>query len=62
MPWFVVNGDDKKRALLNCLHHLLSLIPNSKMKYEKIELPPIPEYINYVRPPMDYQTFIPEIF
>ena len=62
VPWFVVNGDDKKRARLNCIHHLLSLIPHKKMKYDKIELPPIPEYKNYVRPPMDYQTFIPEVF
>lgn len=62
VPWFVVNGDDKKKARLNCIHHLLSLIPYKKIKHEKIELPPIPEYKNYVRPPMDYQTFIPEIF
>lgn len=62
VPWFVVNGDNKKIARLNCIHHLLSLINYKKIKQDKINLPPIPEYKNYVRPPMDYQTFIPEIY
>lgn len=62
VPWFVVNGDNKKIARLNCIHHLLSLINYKKIKQDKIILPPIPEYKNYVRPPMDYQTFIPEIY
>jgi polyphosphate kinase 2 len=39
-PWYIVRSDDKKRARLNCISHLLSLIPYKKMKHEKIKLPP----------------------
>ena len=35
-PWFVVNGDNKKKARLNCIHHMLSMIPYEKMNLEKI--------------------------
>ncbi len=61
-PWHVVNGDNKKKARLNCIHHLLSMIPYEKTTFETIELPPLPEHEKYVRPPMDYQTFIPEVY
>jgi len=60
VPWYVVNGDNKKKARLNCISHILSKIPYKKMDMEPIELPPLPEYEGYVRPPIDYQTFIPE--
>ena len=61
-PWYVVNADDKKRARLNCIHHLLSKIPYQPLQYDDIELPPLPEDVSYVRPPMDYQEFVPEIY
>jgi len=61
-PWYVVNADDKKRARLNCIAHLLSIIPYKKTAYPKIKLPPLPEDHNYVRPPMDYQSFVPEVY
>ncbi len=61
-PWYVVNGEDKKRARLNCIHHLLQQIKYEKIEYEKIDLPDLPQYKNYVRPPMDYQTFVPEVY
>jgi polyphosphate kinase len=38
-PWHVVHSDDKKRARLNCISHILSLIPYKKIKREKIKLP-----------------------
>jgi len=38
-PWFVVHADDKKRARLNCIHHLLKQIPYGKVPREKVELP-----------------------
>ena len=60
VPWYVVNGDNKKKARLNCISHILSKIPYEPMAMEPIELPPLPEYEGYVRPPIDYQTFIPE--
>lgn len=59
-PWYVVNADDKKRARLNCISHLLSLIPFKELKHEVIELPPRQKEAGYVRPPLSDQTFIPE--
>lgn len=60
VPWYVVNSDNKKRARLNCISHVLSMIPYEKMDIKPIELPELPDYEGYVRPPMNYQTFIPE--
>jgi polyphosphate kinase 2 len=59
-PWYVVQGDDKKRARLNVISHLLSLIPYEDLMPEPISLPPREPDRGYVRPPMDEQTFIPE--
>ena len=61
-PWFVVNGDSKKRARLNCIHHFLSQIDYKRIDHPDIELKPLQENIKYVRPPEDYQTFIPEVY
>lgn len=61
-PWYVVNADDKKKARLNCIHHLLTKVPYQPLQYDDIELPPLPEDVSYVRPPMDYQEFIPEVY
>jgi polyphosphate kinase 2 len=59
-PWYVVNSDDKKRARLNCITHLLSCIPYQNIEPEKIELPERQKNIGYVRPPVSDQTIIPE--
>ena len=61
-PWYVVQGDDKKRARLNVISHLLSLIPYEDLTPEPIVLPPREPDRGYVRPPMDEQTFIPEVY
>jgi len=61
-PWFVVNSDHKKRARLNCIHHLLSMIPYKEVEYEPIKFPERKKSIGYVRPPLSDQTFIPEIY
>jgi hypothetical protein len=60
-PWYVVNADDKRRARLNCIHHLLTLIPYEEITYEKVKLPTI-RTEGYVRPPISSQTFVPEIY
>ncbi len=60
-PWFVVNADDKRRARLNCIHHLLSKIPYKEIKHKKIDLPAI-NMEGYVRPPISDQTFVPEVY
>jgi len=61
-PWWVVNADDKKRARLNCIAHLLSLIPYEDLTPEPIELPPRQDHEAYVRPPMTDQNFVPEVY
>jgi polyphosphate kinase 2 len=61
-PWYVVNADDKKRARLNCIAHLLSLIPFEDLTPEPIELPPRQSDTGYVRPPLTDQTFVPEVY
>jgi polyphosphate kinase len=38
-PWFIVRSDDKRRARLNCISHILSLIPYKKLRTEKVKLP-----------------------
>ncbi|MFC2098183.1 polyphosphate kinase 2 [Bacteroidota bacterium] len=58
-PWWVVEADDKRRARLNCMHHLLSMIPYKEIKHKKIKLPPT-NMEGYVRPPITEQTFVPE--
>jgi polyphosphate kinase len=59
-PWYVVNADNKRKARLNCIHHLLSLIPYKDLTPEPMELPPRQEDDSYVRPPITDQKFIPE--
>jgi polyphosphate kinase len=61
-PWYVVNADDKRCARLNCISHLLQLIPHKDLQPPKLKLPPRQVDDGYVRPPMDDQTFVPERF
>jgi len=58
-PWYVVNSDDKKIARLSCISHLLSMIPYEDLTPEPIELPARQRDDNYIRPPMETQTFVP---
>jgi len=59
-PWYVVNADSKRRARLNVIKHLLSLVPYQDLTPEPIDLPPREPEKGYVRPPIDEQSFIPE--
>ena len=61
-PWYVVHADDKKRARLNCITHLLSVIPFEDLTPELMELPPRQSDTGYVRPPLTDQTFVPEVY
>jgi polyphosphate kinase 2 len=61
-PWHVVNSDDKRKARLNVISHLLSQIPYEDLTPEEIELPPRQDDVGYVRPPLTDQTFVPERF
>ena len=60
-PWYVVNADNKKCARLNVISHLLSVIPYEDLTPEPIELPSA-DRRKYVRPPIEDQTFAPEIY
>ncbi len=61
-PWYVVEADNKKRARLNCIHHLLSVLPYEDLTPPPIALPPRVKRRGYVRPPISDQTFVPEIY
>jgi len=61
-PWYVVNGDDKMRARLNVITHLLNMIDYEDLTPQPIVLPPRQDEGGYVRPPISDQTFIPEIY
>ncbi|MBE2220973.1 MAG: polyphosphate kinase 2 [Anaerolineae bacterium] len=61
-PWYVVNADDKKKARLNCITHILSAIPYEDITPAPIELPPREVNDDYIRPPITEQTFVPEIY
>lgn len=60
-PWYVVPSDDKKKAQLNCMSHILSQIPYEDVLPEPVVLPEM-EQMPYIRPPMDEQTFVPQIY
>jgi polyphosphate kinase 2 len=59
-PWIVVPSDDKRRARLNVIQHLLSEIPYKAVAQPKLKLPPRQSDEGYVRPPVDTQTFVPD--
>ena len=61
-PWYVVNANIKKHARLNCINHLLTLIPYEEIPPADINLPDLQGDIGYLRPPLDSQKFVPEIF
>jgi polyphosphate kinase 2 len=61
-PWFVVNADDKRRAHLNVITHLLGQIQYQDLTPDTLELPPRQQEIGYVRPPITDQTFVPNVY
>ncbi|HBL12061.1 MAG TPA: polyphosphate kinase 2 [Cyanobacteria bacterium UBA11162] len=61
-PWYVVEADDKKSARLNCIAHLLSMIPYQDLTPDPIKLPPRQQELDYVRPPLSTQTFVPDVY
>jgi polyphosphate kinase 2 len=59
-PWFVVPADDKRRARINCMAHLLSQIPSVPRELEGIKLPKRQPDEGYVRPPQGIYTYVPD--
>lgn len=61
-PWYVVDATVKRHARLNCIHHLLSLIPYEDLTPDPIELPPRQEDSGYKRPPITSQKWVPAVY
>jgi polyphosphate kinase 2 len=62
VPWYVIESDHKRRARLNCISHLLSLIPYEDLTPEPIVLPSRQDADAYVRPPLAQQRFVPSMY
>lgn len=60
-PWNVVQSDDKRRARLNCMHHLLQQIDYKTLPTDIPELPPKQASNGYARPPRQPQRFVEDI-
>jgi polyphosphate kinase 2 len=61
-PWWVVQGVDKKKARLNCIHHLLSQMPYEEITHPAIELPEREYHDDYVRRPVPEEIIVPEVY
>jgi polyphosphate kinase len=61
-PWYIVNADDKRRARLNCISHLLSLISYKEVEREKVKLPERQKPHGYVEPKNRRYNVVPEVF
>ncbi len=61
-PWHIVEAVDKKKARLNCIHHLLNQMPYEEIKRPVIELPERVHHDDYVRQPVPQSMFVPEVY
>jgi polyphosphate kinase 2 len=59
-PWYVVESEDKRRARINMISHLLSTLPYHEVKPAPIKLPRRPPTQGYVRAPREMQTYVPD--
>jgi len=61
-PWWVVAANDKKKARLNCINHLLSQIPYQEIDHPMISLPERVHNPDYLRGPVPQEMYVPEVF
>ncbi len=61
-PWWVVQAVDKKKARLNCIHHLLSQMHYEEVEHAPIVLPPRVRHQDYVRQPVPQEIVVPEVY
>ncbi len=61
-PWYSVQTDDKKKARLNCMRHILENIEYEDILPEPISLPPRKKGSGYIRPPITDQTYVPDYY
>ena len=59
-PWHILEGNDKKRARLNCISHLLSLFPYNEIQHEPVALPDRVFNPNYERRTLPQELYVPE--
>jgi len=59
-PWYIVEGNDKKRARLNCIHHLLDQIPYEEVPYELVTLPDRKHNPDYERAVLPPELYVPK--
>ena len=59
-PWYVVEAEDKRRARINMIAHLLSGIDYTEVRTEPVTLPERPKAVNYTRPPRDLYRYVPD--
>ncbi|WP_375058554.1 polyphosphate kinase 2 [Zobellella sp. DQSA1] len=61
-PWWIVEAVDKRRARLNCMHHLLTQIPYGEVPQQTVELPPREYHPDYLRSPTPPEMFVPAVY
>ena len=61
-PWWVVEAVDKKRARLNCIHHLLSRFDYGEVPHAPVVFPERVHHADYVRHPLPPDVYVPEVY
>ncbi len=61
-PWWIVQADNKKKARLNCINHLLKQIPYEEIEKPLVKLPPRVHNANYIRQPVPQEMYVPEVY
>jgi polyphosphate kinase len=61
-PWWVVEAVDKKKARLNCIHHLLTQIPYGEVEHAPIALPKRIRHADYIRGPVPEEMYVPAVY
>jgi polyphosphate kinase len=61
-PWWVVQAVDKKKARLNCIHHLLQQMPYEETEHPPVQLPQRVRHDDYARQPVRQEIVVPEIY
>jgi polyphosphate kinase 2 len=61
-PWWIVEAVDKKKARLNCIHHLLGQIAYGEVAHESVKLPERVHNPNYIRGPIPKEMYVPSVY
>ena len=61
-PWWVVEGNNKRRARLNCIHHLLQQVPYKDVEHQPIVLPKREHKPDYARTPVAPELYVPAVY